>query len=208
MQASVVWEHDLNFGGTAGSGALLPLASSISPGGGSFSPMELLLVGLAGCTAMDVISILKKKGQKISRFEVRVRAERASGHPRVFTRAALEYWVGAQGVDPATVVIRLEPSPILMVLADTPVANPAFDVLNLEAAVVEQLLDAALGRHEVVRVVHVPEELAFLEVVGYHHEQHATRPQRAGALGGKLTGRVDARQHRLETRIAAQGRAA
>ena len=108
MQASVVWEHDLNFGGTAGSGALLPLASSISPGGGSFSPMELLLVGLAGCTAMDVISILKKKGQKISRFEVRVRAERASGHPRVFTRAALEYWVGAQGVDPATVERAIE----------------------------------------------------------------------------------------------------
>ena len=103
MQASVFWEHGLNFYGTARSGALLPLATSVSPSGDAFSPMELLLVGLAGCAAMDVISILQKKGQKVSQFEVRVQAQRAKAHPRVFTSADLEFRVVGQGVDPAAV---------------------------------------------------------------------------------------------------------
>ena len=63
MDAKVVWKKGLSFTGTAQmSGLSLPLGSDPSVGGDNdgFRPTELLLVGLAGCTAMDVISILEK----------------------------------------------------------------------------------------------------------------------------------------------------
>ena len=68
-------------------------------------------------------------------------------------------------------------------------ADAALDVQDVEPAVVEQLLDAALGGHEVVRVVDVPEERALLEVVGHDDEEHAAGPQRAERLGGELARR-------------------
>jgi putative redox protein len=57
-----------------------------------------MAVSLAGCTAMDVISILQKKRQEITGFEVRVRADRAGEHPKVFTKAVIEYEVTGIGV--------------------------------------------------------------------------------------------------------------
>lgn len=66
-------------------------------------PMELLLIGLAGCTAMDVVSILKKKRQPFTGLQVKVMAERAEEHPRVYTRVHLEYVVKGKGVDPKAV---------------------------------------------------------------------------------------------------------
>jgi putative redox protein len=62
-------------------------------------PMELLAIGFAGCTAMDVISILQKKKQEVTAFEVRVHADRAEEHPRVFTRIVMEYVVSGNKVD-------------------------------------------------------------------------------------------------------------
>jgi putative redox protein len=56
-------------------------------------PLELLLIGLAGCTAMDVISILKKKRQTFTDFQINVSAERAEEHPKVYTKIHLEYVV-------------------------------------------------------------------------------------------------------------------
>ena len=49
------------------------------------SPMELILIGLAGCTAMDVISIMEKKRQPMTNLQVKVEAERAETHPKVYT---------------------------------------------------------------------------------------------------------------------------
>lgn len=71
-------------------------------------PLELLLVGLAGCTAMDVASILKKKRQPFTGLQVRVSAERAEEHPRVYTHVHLEYVVQGEGVDPAAVERAIE----------------------------------------------------------------------------------------------------
>jgi putative redox protein len=90
------------FEGSAASGFTLPLDSNPEAGGenSGFRPMELLLVGLAGCTAMDVISILQKKRQDVTAFEVRVlEAERAADHPRVYTKITLEYVVTGRGID-------------------------------------------------------------------------------------------------------------
>jgi putative redox protein len=61
--------------------------------------MELMALSMAGCTAMDVISILRKKRQNVTGFEVRVDAPRADEHPKVFTSATIEYLVSGHDVD-------------------------------------------------------------------------------------------------------------
>jgi putative redox protein len=58
---------------------------------GATRPMELILMGLAGCTSMDVLSILKKKRVSLVDFSVTVEAERADEHPKVFTNIKLHY---------------------------------------------------------------------------------------------------------------------
>ena len=110
MEAKVSWHSKLTFTGTAGSGFTVPLGADLSAGGDNdgFRPMELILTGLAGCTAMDVISILSKKRQDITDFEVQVHGERAEEHPRVFTNATIEYLVTGRGVDQAAVVRAIE----------------------------------------------------------------------------------------------------
>jgi putative redox protein len=73
-----------------------------------FRPMELIAIGLAGCTAMDTISILLKKRQEITSFEVIVHAERADEHPKVFTNITVEYLIEGHAVDPAAVERAIE----------------------------------------------------------------------------------------------------
>ncbi len=55
------------------------------------TPMELVLLGLAGCTAMDVISIMAKKRQPLTNLQVKVEAELAEEYPKVFTKIRVEY---------------------------------------------------------------------------------------------------------------------
>lgn len=100
MQANVVWKQKMAFEGSAETGFTLPLDADTSVGGeqGGFLPMELIAIGLAGCTAMDVISILKKKRQELTGFEVRVAAERADEHPKVFTKMDVEYLISGRGI--------------------------------------------------------------------------------------------------------------
>lgn len=93
MDASVKWKGRLSFTGTADSGFTVPLGSYPEVGGDDdgFRPMELMAISLAGCTAMDVISILGKKRQEVKDFQVKVSAERSDQHPKVFTAAVIEY---------------------------------------------------------------------------------------------------------------------
>jgi putative redox protein len=110
MDAKVTWHGNLTFEGTANSGFKVPLGSEPEVGGNNdgFKPMELLLTGLAGCTAMDVISILKKKKQEVTDFEVRAHADRSSEHPHIFTYVLLEYIVTGRHVDPVAVDRAIE----------------------------------------------------------------------------------------------------
>ncbi len=55
------------------------------------TPMELLLLGLGGCTGMDVVSILGKQHQPVEGFEINIEAERADEHPKLYTQIHLEY---------------------------------------------------------------------------------------------------------------------
>ncbi len=110
MEAKVNWQGRMTFTGTADSGFQLPLGTDQAVGGNNdgFRPMELLAVGLAGCTAMDVISILSKKRQEVTDFEVQVHAERAEEHPKVITAAVIEYFVTGQGLDEAALLRAIE----------------------------------------------------------------------------------------------------
>lgn len=110
MHASVIWSRGMTFTGSADSGFTLPLGTDPSVGGDNdgFRPMELLVIGLAGCTAMDVISILRKKRQDVTGFEVTVDTERADEHPKVVTAFAIRYIVRGRAVDPRAVERAIE----------------------------------------------------------------------------------------------------
>ena len=106
--ATVVWQHnDLDFGLTLGSGFQFNLSGSAGPETGA-SPLELLAGGLAGCTAMDVISILQKKRQQVTDFEVHVYTQRAEEYPKVFNAIKVEYVVYGQNIDEAAVQRAIE----------------------------------------------------------------------------------------------------
>jgi putative redox protein len=110
MDAKVVWKGRMSLTGSSNSGFTVPLGTDPGVGGDNdgFRPMELIAVGLAGCTGMDVISILSKKKQKVSEFEVSVHAETADEHPRVFSKIAIEYVVSGENIDPAAVERAVE----------------------------------------------------------------------------------------------------
>lgn len=110
MEAKAVWKGKMTFEGTGSSGFTLPMDTSIESGGDNtgFRPIELLLVGLAGCTAMDVISILQKKRQEVTNFEVLVQGARATEHPKIFTDIVIEYVVTGKNIDPESVERAVE----------------------------------------------------------------------------------------------------
>jgi putative redox protein len=110
MNAKVTWKGRMTFTGVSDSGFEVPLGTTPDVGGDNdgFRPMELMAISLAGCTAMDVISILKKKRQDVTTFEVRVHTERADQHPKVFTSAEILYRVTGHDVDEAAVVRSIQ----------------------------------------------------------------------------------------------------
>jgi putative redox protein len=114
MDARVNWKKGLSFTGTADTGFELPLGADPEVGGANdgFRPLELMAVSLAGCTAMDVISILSKKQQDVTGFEVHVHADQAEHPPRVFTRAVITYRITGRQVDEAAVRRAIELSAV------------------------------------------------------------------------------------------------
>ena len=110
MDARVIWKSGLGFTGSSDSGFTLPLGSKSEAGTANdgFRPVELLAIGLAGCTAMDVISILEKKREMVSAFEVTVHALRANEHPKVFTQAEIVYHITGTDIDKDAVERAIE----------------------------------------------------------------------------------------------------
>jgi len=95
MKASVTWVEQKTFLGQSGSGHAIVIDGAPEHGGRDLGirPMELLLLGLAGCTAFDVIMILEKGREDIRDCKVEAQAERAETDPKVFTRIHLTYRV-------------------------------------------------------------------------------------------------------------------
>lgn len=110
MQATVSMDHGMTFIGTADTGFNVQMDSSSKVGGedSGFRPMELLLISLGGCTAMDVISILRKKRQDVTAFEVKLKAKQNHEHPHVFTHINIHYIVKGRNVDAKAVARAIE----------------------------------------------------------------------------------------------------
>ena len=110
MDASLKWQGGMKFIATADSNHDVILDSDPSVGGADLGsrPMELILEGLAGCTAMDVISIMRKKRQNVTGFEVTAHAKRAGQHPKVFTAIEINYIFRGKNIDPNAVERAIE----------------------------------------------------------------------------------------------------
>lgn len=105
MSARARLEMGMRFEASAGSGHRVTLDASLPDGGQDtgFRPMELLLVGLAGCTGMDVISILRKKRQMVTDYEVRVTGKRVETHPMVFEEITIEHIITGHQLQPEAI---------------------------------------------------------------------------------------------------------
>jgi len=107
--ASAALADGMHFvGNTEGFRIDLDAEESVGGVGAGPQPPRLLLQALAGCTAMDVISILRKKRQQVSGLSVEVQGSRADQHPRVYTRIEVLYRVRGQNVDPQAVARAIE----------------------------------------------------------------------------------------------------
>jgi len=100
------WQGELNFVGKNDLGNSVQMGSKKHIG--NISPMELLLVGLAGCTGYDVVSILQKKRQPLQDFKVKVRAKRADDYPMVYTDIQVEYLLWGEGLNAKAVEQAIE----------------------------------------------------------------------------------------------------
>jgi putative redox protein len=107
MECTVRWMGDegMSFVAETGSGHLVAMDGSPEAGGRNLAPrpMEMLLVGAGGCTAFDVVLILKRGRHAVSRCDVHLDAERATEDPKVFTRIEMRYTVRGRGLKRAAV---------------------------------------------------------------------------------------------------------
>lgn len=101
MESVARWAGGLKFEGAFSTGHSIVMDGSSDHGGGDEGPrpVEMLLMGLAGCTGMDVIAILRKKRQAVSSFRILVSGERREEHPRVFEKVHVVYEITGKGID-------------------------------------------------------------------------------------------------------------
>jgi len=100
LKASVKWRQNASFEGCSGSGHRIIMDGPPEAGGENLGirPMEMILLGLGGCTAFDVMLILKKGRQEISDCVVELRAQRADTGPKVFTHIHIHFIVTGKNV--------------------------------------------------------------------------------------------------------------
>ena len=151
MDAKVTWKEGMSFTGSSDTGFDVPLGAEPEAGGtdDGFHPIELMAVSLAGCTAMDVISILKKKQQDVRAFEVQVHAKRAEEHPKVFTQALITYLATGHGVDEAALRRAIELSatkycPAQAMLGKVMPIEMKYEIYEGESAAVRTLVKEGL----------------------------------------------------------------
>ena len=106
MTAKIKWLESQKIVGESGTGHSVVMDSIDSNKG--VSPMEMLLLGVGGCTSIDVLSILKKSKQDVIDFEVRVEAEREEKHPRVFQEVNIHYIIKGRNISESHVERAIE----------------------------------------------------------------------------------------------------
>jgi putative redox protein len=101
MKARIKWIQDVMFVGESGSGHAVVMDGAPDAGGRNLGirPMEMVLLGLGGCSAFDVMSILKRGREAVTDCVVSLEAERASTDPKVFTKINVHYVVTGRSLD-------------------------------------------------------------------------------------------------------------
>ena len=105
MKAKITWLNGRAFVAESGSGHAVVIDGAPENGGRNIGvrPMELMLMGLGGCTAFDVVMILEKSREKVTACEVVLESERASEDPKVFTKVKMIYTLKGENLKPAAV---------------------------------------------------------------------------------------------------------
>jgi len=105
MKCRIKWLDHMSFVGESDSGHSVVMDGAPEAGGRNLGvrPMEMVLLGLGGCTSFDVISILQKSRQPVSDCIVEIEAERADSVPKVFTKIHIHFIVSGRGLDESKV---------------------------------------------------------------------------------------------------------
>ncbi|EPK9715419.1 TPA: OsmC family protein [Pseudomonas aeruginosa] len=110
MKARIQWAGEAMFLGESGSGHVVVMDGPPDHGGRNLGvrPMEMVLIGLGGCTNFDVVSILKKARQPVESCEAFLEAERADEEPKVFTKIHVHFVVKGRGLKEAQIKRAVE----------------------------------------------------------------------------------------------------
>lgn len=105
MKARVQWLDGRAFVGESGSGHAVVMDGAPDSGGRNIGvrPMEMLLLGLGGCTAFDIVMILERMREKVTGLDIALEGERAEQDPKVYTHVKMIYRVKGRGLKPANV---------------------------------------------------------------------------------------------------------
>ena len=110
MKATIKWSGGVSFIGSADSGHAIVMDGAPDAGGQNKGsrPMEVVLIGTGGCTAFDVVHILKKQRQDVTDCTAEINAERADTDPKVFTRIHVHFKVTGRNLDAKKVAHAIE----------------------------------------------------------------------------------------------------
>ena len=105
MKGRIKWIEGMTFTAESESGHAIVIDGKKEVGGRNLgmTPMEMVLLGTAGCTAFDVVYILKRGRQPVEDCVVTIEAERAESHPKVFTKVHIHYTLRGRGLAPEQV---------------------------------------------------------------------------------------------------------
>ncbi len=106
IKAKLEWKGKMQFVGQADDGPRVVLDTSDGRTGPT--PMEMVLMGIAGCTAMDVISIMRKRRADVTGFQVHITGERAEEHPKRYTKIFIEFVLEGKSLTPKDVERSIE----------------------------------------------------------------------------------------------------
>jgi putative redox protein len=139
MECTIRWQPDagMAFVAETGSGHLLAMDGAADGGGRNLAPrpMETVLAGTGGCTAYDVVLILKRGRQQVSACVVKIDAERADTEPRVFTRIHMHFTVSGKSLSEVAVARAVQLShekycSASAMLAKTAQMSTGFDIVE------------------------------------------------------------------------------
>jgi len=137
MKATIKWLDHMSFVGESGSGHSIVMDGPPDDGGRNLGvrPMEMVLLGMGGCTAFDVVHILKRARQEITDCRVELEAERASEVPKVFTKIRAHYVVTGKNLDKTKVERAINMTAekycsVSIMLAATVEISHDFEIIN------------------------------------------------------------------------------